>query len=95
MEENSIFTLSELHKIFQTCVFLLSHLSAKLWDVSYRFFKKWSYRVSIRRVWLRNTGVKDMRRIVRLDASNVKSKKLILASMDKCTQQCVTKATES
>ena len=40
-------------------------------------------------------GVKDMRRIVRLDASNTKSKNRILASMDKCTQQSETKVTES
>ena len=40
-------------------------------------------------------GVKDMRRIVRLNAKNAKSKNRILASMDKCTKQCETKATES
>ena len=40
-------------------------------------------------------GVKDMRRIMRLDASNAKSKNRIVASMDKCTQHCETKATET
>ena len=40
-------------------------------------------------------GMEDMRRIVRYDARNAKSKNCILASMDKCTRQCETKASKS
>ena len=39
-------------------------------------------------------GMEDMRRIVRYDARNAKSKNHILASMDKCTQQYETEATK-